>query len=72
MTAKVTNEQNKVTSTQEAMLEPESFSAARSADHEVTLPLAHLMPGEYLLEVEALSGARRAKKSARFTVLANR
>ena len=72
MTAKVTNEQNKVTSTQEAMLEPESFSAARSADHEVTLPLAHLTPGEYLLEVEALSGARRAKKSARFTVLANR
>ena len=69
MTAKVTSDQNKVTSTQEAMLETESFSAARSADYELKLPLAHLTPGDYLLEVDAQSGARHVKRTARFAVV---
>jgi VWFA-related protein len=69
MTAKVTSDQNKVTSTQEEMLESENFSAARSADYHVTLPLAHLTPGEYLLEVDAQSGARHVRRTARFSVV---
>ena len=69
MTAKVTSDQDKVTSTQEALLDTENFSEARSADYQVTLPLAHLTPGQYLLEVEAQSGARRVKRTARFAVV---
>lgn len=72
MTAKVTNEKNSVTSSQEAMLDVENFSEARSADYQVTLPLAHLTPGEYLLEVDAQSGARHVRRTARFTVVASR
>jgi VWFA-related protein len=68
MTAKVTNERNVVTNTQEAMLEPENFSM-RSADYQVTLPLAHLTPGQYLLEVDAQSGARHVTRTARFSLV---
>jgi hypothetical protein len=69
MTARVRNEQNAVASNHEGMLEVENFSGNRSADFEVTLPLAHLTPGEYLLEVDAQSGARHAIRTARFRVL---
>jgi VWFA-related protein len=72
MTARVRNERNAVASNHEGMLEVENFSGNRSADFEVTLPLAHLTPGEYLLEVDAQSGARHVKRSARFTVVASR
>jgi hypothetical protein len=72
MTAKVTNEKSSVTSSQEAMLDLENFSEARSADYQVTLPLAHLTPGEYLLEVDAQSGARRVRRTARFSVVPDR
>ena len=60
---------NSVKSTQEAMLEPGDFSAARSADYGASLPLAHLSPGEYLLELEAQSGVRRVQRTARFSVM---
>jgi len=69
MTAKVTDERNNVTSTQEAMLESENFSAARSADYQVTLPLAQLTPGQHLLEVDAQSGARHVTRTARFSLV---
>lgn len=69
VSAKVRDEQNNVRSTQEAMLETADFSAARSADYQVSLPLAHLSPGGYLLELEAQSGARRVQRTARFSVL---
>jgi VWFA-related protein len=71
ISAKVTNEKSSVTSNQEAVLEVENFSAARSADYQAVLPLAHLSPGAYLLEVDAQSGARRVKRSARFSVVPN-
>jgi hypothetical protein len=69
MLASVTSERNNVTSNQDAVIEVGDFGDARSADYRVMLPLAHLAPGEYLLEVEAQSGARRLKRSARFTVV---
>lgn len=71
MTARVRNERNDVASHYESMLEIENFSSNRSADFEVRLPLAHLSPGDYLLEVDAQSGARHAVRTARFTVIAN-
>jgi VWFA-related protein len=72
MLAKVTSERNNVTSNQDAVIEVADFGDARSADYRVMLPLAHLAPGDYLLEVEAQSGARRHKRSARFTVVSER
>jgi hypothetical protein len=36
------------------------------------LPLAHLTPGEFLLEVDAQSGARRVRRTARFSVVPDR
>ena len=67
--ARVRDAKNSVTSTQEAMLDPGDFSAARSADYGASLPLAHLSPGEYLLELEAQSGVRRVQRTARFSVM---
>ena len=72
MLAKVTNERNNVTSNQDAVIEASDFGDTRSADYRVMLPVAHLAPGRYILEVEAQSGARRLKRSARFSVVSDR
>ncbi len=68
MSAQVRNEQNNVVSNQDAVLEAGDFGEARSADYHVSLPLAHLSPGDYLLEVKAQAGTRDIKRSARFSV----
>lgn len=68
MSARVTDERNKETSKQDAVIEVGDFGDTRTADYRVRLPVAHLAPGAYILEVEALAGARRLKRSARFTV----
>ncbi len=68
MTARVKNEKNAVASNHEGTLEVENFSQHRAADFEVSLPLDHLPPGEYLLEVDAQSGARHVIRTARFSV----
>ena len=72
MTARVKDERNAAVSNHEGMLEVENFSGNRSADFQVALPLAHLSPGAYLLEVDAQSGAHHAVRTARFTVVARR
>jgi VWFA-related protein len=72
MTARVKNDKNGVASNHEGMLEVENFSEHRAADFEVSLPLDHLSPGEYLLEVDAQSGARHVTRTARFAVVASR
>jgi hypothetical protein len=51
------------------MVEPKDFSAARSVDFGVVLPLAHLAPGSYFLEVDAQSGVRHVQRTARFSVV---
>ena len=68
-TARVRNDLNAIASNHEGMLEVENFSEDRSADFEVRLPLVHLSPGEYLLEVDAQSGARHVRRTARFSVV---
>jgi VWFA-related protein len=68
MSAKITDEKNVVRSKNDAVLEATNFSAARSADYSLPLPLAQLSPGRYLLEVDARLGDRRVQRTARFTV----
>jgi VWFA-related protein len=72
MTARVRNDNNTIASNHESMLESENFSASRSADYEVSVPLEHLSPGAYLLEVDAQSGTRHVTRTARFSVVAGR
>jgi VWFA-related protein len=72
MTARVKNEKNTIASNHESILEVANFSENRSADFGLSLPLDHLSPGEYLLEVDAQSGARRVTRTARFTVVPDR
>jgi hypothetical protein len=44
------------------------FATGRTADHYVTLPLATLAPGDYLLKVETTMGAQVAGRAMRFIV----
>jgi hypothetical protein len=68
MSVKITDEKNVVRSNHESVLDSTSFSADRSADYKVSLPLARLSAGQFLLEVEAQSGDRRVQRTARFSV----
>ena len=72
MIARIKNDKNAVASNHEGMLEVDNFSEHRAADFGVALPLDHLSPGEYLLEVDAQSGARHVTRTARFEVVAAR
>jgi VWFA-related protein len=69
MTARVRTETNATASNHEGLLEVANFSENRSADFGVSLPLDHLSPGIYLLEVDAQSGARHVTRTARFEVV---
>ena len=69
MLAKVTNERNSVASNQDTVIGVDDFGNTRSADYRVMLPVTDLAPGHYILEIEAQSGARHLKRSARFTIV---
>jgi hypothetical protein len=68
VTAKVTDQRDVVVSHQELVLEPEQFDAQRAADYRVQLPLANLLPADYLFEVEAKSGAALVRRTIRFSI----
>lgn len=68
VSATITDEKNVARSKQETVLQPASFSTARSADYQLSLPLAQLTVGDYLLEIEARSGDRSVQRTARFSV----
>ena len=68
VSATIRDKKNAAKSKQETMLQPARFSAAGSADYQVSLPLAQLSAGEYLLEIDARSGDRNVKRTARFSV----
>jgi VWFA-related protein len=44
------------------------FEAGRTADYYVTIPLATLAPGDYLLKIEATMGTRLAGRAMRFGI----
>ena len=69
MTARIKNDKTAVASNHEGMLEVENFSEHRAADFGVAVPLDHLPPGQYLLEVDAQSGARHVTRTARFEIV---
>ena len=50
------------------LLAATQFSNGRTADHYITLPLATLSQGEYLLRLEARMGERAAGRAVRFSV----
>jgi hypothetical protein len=66
--ARVRDESDAVRSSHDAVLATDYFSEVRSADVELSLPLAELSAGQYLLDIEAQSGNRRLRRTARFTV----
>jgi VWFA-related protein len=68
VSAKVTDDKNVVRSNQDALFDAASFSGDRSADYQFSLPLEHLAAGNYLLEVDAQSGERHVRRTARFSV----
>jgi hypothetical protein len=45
-------------------LDPGRFSAGRTADYQVNVPIAALAPGPYLLTVDLLTPSNRASKNA--------
>jgi hypothetical protein len=57
-----------VVATQTSALEAAQFSAGRTAEHYVTVPLATLAPGDYLLKIETTMGLRTAGRAMRFIV----
>jgi len=69
MSATVKSDKNAAVSHYESTVEATNFSDARAADYEVSLPLAQLPVGEYLLEIDARSGARSVTRTARFSVV---
>ena len=72
MLAKITNGEGNIVSRQESVIETPQFGEARTADYRIALPVAHLVPGEYLLEVEAQAGAPRLRRTARFSITTDR
>jgi len=57
-----------VVATEASTLDAGQFATARTADHYLTVPLATLAPGDYLLKVETTMGARVAGRAIRFSV----
>ncbi len=57
-----------IVATKSNAIEAAEFASGRAANHYVTLPLATLEPGDYLLKVEAKMGARVAGRAMRFQV----
>jgi hypothetical protein len=64
----VIDQQGRVVASESARLNARQFAKGRAADHYVSLPLAGVSPGEYLLRVETQMGARMAGRALRFTV----
>ena len=57
-----------VVATETSTLDAGQFATGRTADHYLTVPLATLAPGDYLLKVETTMGARVAGRAMRFIV----
>jgi VWFA-related protein len=68
VTSRDVNERNEPIVDHAVVIEAPRFTATRSADHRIELPIARLAPGEYLLSIEAVVGKSSAERHARFTV----
>jgi VWFA-related protein len=68
VSARIVDEQDRITSTTETTLEPAAFGAQRQGDYRLDLPLNRLSDGEYLLTLEASTATTSARRTLRFTV----
>jgi hypothetical protein len=64
----IVDDHDRVVATETGVLDVGKFAKARTADYYVTLPLATLAAGEYLLKVETTMGARTAGRATRFVL----
>lgn len=59
---------DKLIASETSTIEAGQFAAARTAEHYITIPLATLAPGDYLLKIETTMGTRVAGRAMRFVV----
>ena len=57
-----------VVASENSTIGTDQFASGRTADHYLTVPLATLAPGEYLLQIETTMGSRVAGRAIRFIV----
>ena len=68
VTARVADTSDRIVLDQVMALTAERFSAHRSADYRLELPVERLEPGEYLLTIQATQGQHTTGRGVRFTV----
>jgi VWFA-related protein len=68
MQSTIVDARGTVVATEASTLDPGQFATGRAADHYLSVPLATLAPGDYLLKVETTMGARVAGRAMRFSV----
>ena len=68
VTARITDTSDQVVWNQITELSVDRFTANRSADYRLELPLGRLEPGEYLLTIDASQGPRTVRRGLRVTV----
>ncbi|HUR32906.1 MAG TPA: VWA domain-containing protein, partial [Vicinamibacterales bacterium] len=62
----VLDEQGRDVAAASAVMAPEAFAASRTGEHFITVPVAPLVAGEYLLRIEASAGEFSAGRALRF------
>jgi VWFA-related protein len=68
VSARIVDGQDRAAFTAETIVEASAFGAERQADYRLDLPLDRLSDGEYLLTLDASTGATSARRTSRFTV----
>lgn len=68
VTARILNEENRASFEETSTIPPASFTAARSADYRLALPLAGLKPGGYLVSIVAAAGQSSSQRDVRIAI----
>jgi VWFA-related protein len=68
VTARILNEEDHTVFEEHSTISADNFSAARSADYRVALPLAGLKPGEYLASIVAVADKLAARRDVRIAL----
>jgi len=64
----IADAQGAIVASESTTIGADQFASGRTADHFLTVPLATLVPGEYLLQLETTMGSRVAGRAIRFIV----
>jgi VWFA-related protein len=68
ITARIVSEEDHAVFEEHSTIPAGSFSAVRSADYRLALPLARLAPGEYLLSIAAVVDQRTSRRDVRIAI----